>query len=105
MSAIDDFAALVETTDVVRQLLKNMREAPARLLGDICQEYRATGQPVPEHRINLPGYIGEAALKALQALGLIKRKHGDWLSLFSYEPTTAGLEQYEKLVADGYYKK
>jgi hypothetical protein len=49
--------------------------------------------------------LGEAALKALLSAGLIKRQPGRKLSLYSYEPTPEGLEQYEKLKADGFYKK
>jgi hypothetical protein len=105
MSAIDDFAALLETTEVVRQVLKNLKEEPAHLLGDLCREYRMTGQPVPDHRLHFAGYMGEAALKALISAGLIRRQPGGRLSLYCYEPTTQGLEQYQRLEADGFYRK
>ena len=104
MNAIDSFTVLLETTDVVKQLLKSLKESPAILLGDICREYQANSQPVPEHRLHLAGYIGEAALRALVSLDLVTRRPGARLSLYSYEPTLAGLEQYEKLKADGFYK-
>lgn len=105
MSVIDDFSALIETTDVMKQVLKNLKEEPAHLLGSICREYRSTGQAVPDHRLHLAGYMGEAALKAIAAAGLVRRQSGGRLSLYCYEPTPEGLKQYEKLEAGGFYKK
>ena len=105
MGAIDSFAALVENTDVMKQVVKSLKEEPAHLLGDVCLEYQRTGQPVPDHRLHVVGYLGEATLKALLSAGLIKRQPGRKLSLYSYEPTPEGLEQYEKLKTDGFYKK
>ncbi len=105
MSAIDGFAALLETTEVMRQVLKSLKEEPAHLLGDICREYQKTGQLVADHRLHLVGYLGEAMLKALLSAGLIRRQSGGTLSLYSYEPTPDGLEQYERLKADDFYEK
>jgi len=105
LGTIDSFAALVENTDVMKQVVKSLKEEPAHLLGDVCLEYQRTSQPVPDHRLHFVGYLGEAALKALLSAGLIKRQPGRKLSLYSYEPTPEGLEQYEKLKADGFYKK
>jgi len=105
MSAIDDFALLLETTEVMKQILKSLKEEPAHLLGDICREYQRTGQSVPDHRLQFTGYLGEAALKVLLSAGLIKRQSGETLSLYSYEPTSEGLEQYERLKADGFHKR
>lgn len=105
MSAIDDFAALLETTEVMNQLLKSAKEEPAHLLGNICREYQGTGQPVPDHHLHVAGYLGDASLKALLSLELIRRQPGGRLSLYSYEPTTEGLEQYQKLKADGFYQR
>jgi len=105
MSAIDDFVALLETTEVMKQVLKSLKEEPAHLLGDVCREYQRTGQPVPDHRLHFVGYMGEAALKALLSAGLIRRQPGGRLSLYCYEPTPEGLEQYEKLKDSGFYKK
>ncbi len=104
MGAIDDFITLLETTEVMQQVLKNLKEEPAHLLGDICQEYQRTGQSVPDHHLRLTGYMGEASLKALLSVGLIRRQTGGRRSVYSYEPTTQGLEQYEKLKADGFYQ-
>jgi hypothetical protein len=105
LGAIDSFATLVEDTDVMKQVIISLKEEPAHLLGDICTEYQRTSQPVPDHRLHFVGYLGEAALKALLSAGLIKRQPGGKLSLYSYEPTHEGLEQYERLKADGFYKK
>jgi hypothetical protein len=51
------------------------------------------------------GYMGGAALKALLAAGLIRQHSGGRLSLYTYEPTEKGLEQYKKLEADGFYRR
>ena len=105
MSAIDDFATLLETTEIMKQVLKSLKEEPAHLLGDICREYQGTGQSMPDHHLQFVGYMGEAALKALLSAGLIRRQLGGRLSLYCYEPTSEGLEQYEKLKADNFYQK
>ena len=105
MSAIDDFAALLEATEVMQQVRKSLKEEPAHLLGDICREYQKTGQPVPDHRLHFVGYMGEAALKALLSAELIRRQPGGRLSLYCYEPTSKGIEQHERLKADGFYQK
>ena len=105
MSAIDDFVALIETTEAMKQVLKSLKEEPAHILGDICRGYQTTGQPVPDHHLHFAGYMGEATLRALLSAELIKRQPGGRLSLYCYEPTAEGLEQYEKLKADGFYKK
>ncbi len=105
MTAIDEFAMELQTTEVIKRVLKSLREEPARLLGDICREYRETGQPVPDHHLDRFGYLGEASTKALISLGLIAKQEGGRVSLYSFAPTPAGLEQYEKIKAEGFYGK
>jgi hypothetical protein len=105
MSAIDDFAALLETTEVMKQILNSLKEEPAHLLGDICREYQRTGKAVPDHRLHFTGYLGEASLKALLSAGLIRQQSGGRLSFYQYEPTTEGLKQYESLKDDSFYQK
>ncbi len=105
VSAIDDFTNLLESTEVMKQVLKSLKEEPAHLLGTICREYQRTSQLVPDHRLFSTGYMGEVALKALLSAGLIKRQSGERLSLYSYEPTPEGLKQCERLKDDGFYKK
>jgi hypothetical protein len=103
MSAMDEFAALLEKTEVMKQVLRSVREEPAYLLRDICRDHQHTGLAVPDHRLQLMGYMGGAALKALLAAGLIKQHAGGRLALYTYGPTEKGLEQYEKLGVDGFY--
>jgi len=105
MTAIDDFATLLETTEVMRQVLRSVREEPAYLLRDICRDHQRTGLAVPDHCLQLIGYMGGAALKALLAAGLIRQHSGGRLSLYTYEPTEKGLEQYKKFEADGFYRR
>ena len=103
MSVEDDFFALLENTDPVKEVLHSLREEPARLLGEICAEHARTGQPVPDHRLRLASNVREVGLKALLAAGLVKQDTGGRLSLFSYEPTTTGQAECEKLRAGGFY--
>ena len=105
MGAIDDFAVLLESTEVMKQVLNSLKEEPAHLLGDICREYQRTGEAVPDHRLHFTGYLGEASLKALLSIGLVRRQSGGRLSLYLYEPTTEGLKQYESLKADSFYQQ
>ncbi len=105
MGAIDDFAVLLETTEVMKQALRSLKEEPAHLLGDICREYQRTSEAVPDHSLHFTGYLGEAALKALLSVGMIRRQSGERLFLYLYEPTTEGLKQYESLKADSFYQK
>ena len=105
MSAIDDFDALLEATEVMQQVLRSVKEEPAHLLGAVCREYEIAGQPVPDHRLRFTGYMGDTALRALISTGLIQRQPGGRLSLYCYEPTPEGLEHYKKLKADGFYEK
>jgi len=104
MSAIDEFTGLLDATDTMKQVIKNLREEPAYLLGNICREYEKTGQPVPDHRLQFTGLLGETTPQVLISAGLVKRESGDRLSIHTYEPTPAGLEQYRKLQADGFFK-
>ncbi|MFO7773661.1 MAG: hypothetical protein R6V59_06985 [Dehalococcoidia bacterium] len=105
MSAIDDFARLIEATDVAKHILSSLKEEPARRLGRICREYDRTGEPVPDHNVELYGFMGEAAVAALVSAGLIRRQPGGRTSLYCYEPTAEGMNQYEKLKADAFLPK
>ena len=104
MSAIDDFTAFLESTEAMKQVLKSLREEPARLLGNICREYERTGQPVPDHHLQFIGYLGESMPNVLISASLVKRQSRDRFSIYTYEPTPEGIEQYAKLKADGFYK-
>lgn len=105
MGAIDDFFALLEATEVMQQVITSLKEEPAHLLGDICREYERTGQPVPDHHLNLVGYLGEASLKALISAELVHQQPVSRLALYCYEPTDKGMEQYEGLKAGGFYQQ
>ena len=105
MTAIDDLTALLETTEAMKQVLETLKKEPAYLLGNICQEYEKTKEPVPDYRLQITGYLAETALNALISAGLISRQSGGKLSLYSYEPTTEGQNQYEKLKVNGFYHK
>jgi hypothetical protein len=104
MSALDDFTTLLDSTDVIKQLIKTLKEEPAHILGDICREYEKTGQVVPDHRLRTVGYMGEAAVRALISVKLITRSSGGVLSLYCFEPTKEGLKYYRSLKAEGFYK-
>ena len=105
MSAIDDFNELLSETEVIQQVYRSVREEPAHLLGKICSEYQKTKEAIPDHHLRIAGYISETALKALLSAGLIKRQSGGTLSVFCYEPTKKGQEQYAKLNKASFYQK
>lgn len=83
----------------MKHVLESLEEEPARILIHICREYEALGRPVPDHHFHVSGYIGEVALKALVAAGLIQSRPGSRFSLYDYEPTSQGLEHYRRLVS------
>jgi hypothetical protein len=104
MTAIDDFAALLETTGPMQSLLKSIKEEPAQLLGDICREYLRTKQSVADHHLQMVGYLGESAALILIAAGLVTRQPGGSFALYAYQATEEGIKQYEKLRAGSFYK-
>jgi len=104
MGALDDFFTLLEATEVMQQVIRSLKEEPAYLLGHICREYERTGRAVPDHHLNLVGYLGEASLKALISAKLVRQQLGDRLALYCYEPTDEGIKQYEGLKADNFYR-
>lgn len=97
VSATDEFAALIEATEVMKQVLESVREEPAHLLELICREHTKTGLPVPDHRLYFVGCMGEAALKALISAGMVSRHSGGPLALYTYEPTADGIGWCERL--------
>ena len=105
MTAIDDLTALLETTEAVKHVLEILKKEPAYLLSNICQEYEKVKEPVPDYRLQITGYLAETALNALVSAKLITRQSGERMSLYTYEPTTEGQKQYERLKASGFYHK
>ena len=104
MTAIDDFAALLEATPPMKSLLKSLKEEPAQLLGDICREYLRNKQTVPDHHLQMVGYLGESAALILMAAGMVKREPGGSFAIYAYQPTEEGIRRYEKLRAASFYK-
>jgi hypothetical protein len=88
---------LIEATDVMKEVLRSLKEEPGHLLALICREYEKTGQPVPDHRLHCVGYMGEAALRALVSAGMIHRHAGGGLALYTYEPTVEGKSRCDGL--------
>ncbi len=97
MNGLDEFIDLIEETEAVKGVVKSLKLEPAKLLRDICLEYRETGHPIPDYKLNLVGYLREIALRALISADLIEEKSGGRLSLYVYEPTEKGLDQFVKL--------
>jgi hypothetical protein len=104
MKVLDDLFALLETTEVMKQVMRSLKEEPAYLLGSICREYGSTGQPIPDHHLSLVGYLGEASIRALISAGLVRQQTGSRLALYCYEPTAEGLKYHEGLKASGFYQ-
>jgi hypothetical protein len=102
-SALDDFSALLSRTVVIKQVLDSLTWEPALNLGHINREYEKSGQCVPDHLLQLGGFLGEDSLKALVDAGLVIRETSQY-SIYCYTPTPAGREQYQKLKAAGFFK-
>jgi hypothetical protein len=102
VSAYEELVRKAKETETIRRVLADLEKEPARLLFEICREYEACLEPVPDHRIHLPGYLGEISLKALLAAGLLDIETGRRLSIYQYKPTTEGLEWYRRLVQEGW---
>lgn len=97
MNKLDEFNTLIRQTDIMRQVIHSMEQEPLKLLIDICKKQEQTGMPVPDHSLHIHGYIVDIALKALIESGLVKRMDGGRISLYSFEPTTTGLQFYTEL--------
>jgi hypothetical protein len=100
MKAREGFTKLVRGTEEMRHLLQLMEDEPLRLFTSICQQYERTERPVPDHSIRRSTYIQEIALKALTSAGLVEQEPGGRLSLYQYKPTSKGLTQFKKLMAE-----
>lgn len=98
MGAFEDFIAVVNKTETMQALLRNLEREPAKLLGVICREYGATSKAVPDHHLGLTGYFGEAMLRALVSAHLITREPEDRFFLCSYKPTETGLRYYKAML-------
>ena len=101
MGARDDFLALVHDTEVMKHLLQLAEQEPFRIFTAICKEYEHTGKPIPDHHIPHSTYVGELALKALVAAGMVEQQPGGRVSLYQYKPTEQGVAAYKNLAAEG----
>lgn len=100
MTVHDELGAMVRETDSVQSLLRGLEAESIKALSTICGEFESTGRGVPDHHLNLIGYLGELALRALTAADLISRENGDRLSICRYRPTEKGLSYYRRLLSE-----
>ncbi len=98
MGAFEDFVEVVKQTETMQALLQSLEKEPAKLLAVICREYEVTNKAVPDHHLNLSGYLGEAILRALVSANLIAREREDRFALYVYKPTEAGLKYYRAML-------
>lgn len=105
MSVIDELNVILKATDIFKQVVRSMEDEPLKLLVDICDKNTLTGRPVPDHNLRMPGYIGDVALRALIETGLVEKKDGGRVSLYSYQPTECGIAYYQRLKAEANVKK
>ena len=98
MSALDEFVEKIHQTDTMRELERSLNEEPTFLLHWICEMYRKTERPVPDHfLLQVTGYFGETMLNVLVRAGMIVRESGGRNSLRAYEPTAEGLALQERI--------
>lgn len=105
MGAYEDLIERLRQTDVMQQVLAALEKEPVTLLYTICKEYEASNEPVPDHHLPVSGYLKEVAVRTLLSGGLLERQPGGRLSVYSYRPTSEGMECYRRLVGDGWGRK
>ena len=103
MSVFTEFVKEIKNTDIMGRVFGLLEKEPAYLLKAICYEYETSGDALPDHRLQLNGFIEDISLKALIAAGLVSREDGGRLSLYKYGPTEKGLQEYHNLLESGYY--
>ncbi|RLC61763.1 MAG: hypothetical protein DRI01_07990 [Chloroflexi bacterium] len=100
MGVFEDFVDLIKQTETMQALLQGLEREPAKLLSAICREYEVTGKAVPDHHLNLAGYLSEAVLRALVSANLITKEREDRFSLYVYKPTEEGLKYYKSMLGE-----
>jgi len=100
MGVFEDFIDRVKQTETMQALLQGLEREPAKLLSAICREYEVTGKAVPDHHLNLAGYLSEAMLRALVSANLITKEREDRFSLYVYKPTEEGLKYYKSMLGE-----
>jgi hypothetical protein len=100
MATFEEFVTEIKKTEIMQSLLRSLEQEPAKLLGTICHEYEISGKGVPDHHLNLAGYLGEAMLRTLMAANLVTKELGDMFSLYMYKPTELGLKYYKGMLAE-----
>jgi len=105
MGAYEELIERLRQTDVMQQVLAALDKEPVTLLYAICKEYEASNEPVPDHHLPFSGYLKEVALRTLLSGGLLERQPGGRLSVYSYRPTSDGMECYRRLVREGWGSK
>ena len=105
MGAYEDLIERLRQTDVMQQVLAALEKEPVALLYAICKEYEASNNPVPDHHLPIVGYLKEVALRTLLSGGLLERQPGGRLSVYSYTPTSDGIECYRRLENEGWGRK
>ncbi len=84
----------------VRELMNEVRRYPVDLLRQMCALHRRTGGPVADHALSLAPYLGEVALRALVAGGLIEHTDPGHHAMYAYLPTKKGLKLYDGFEAE-----
>lgn len=105
MGTYEEFTQIIKQTEVMKRLLADLEEEPAKLLVSICKKYQASHEPVADHHLNPSGYVGQVALRALVSAGLVERQAGDRFSIYRYNPTPAGMEYYLKLISEERHRR
>ncbi len=103
MGAFTEFIEEIKKTDVMRRVLTLLEKEPAYMLKMICKEFETSGNALPDHRLQLNGFIEDISLKALVAADYVSREDGGRMSLYQYRPTDKGIQKYRYLLKTGYY--
>ncbi len=96
-NALDEARQTIAQLGPIRELAEELYSFPLTLLRQVCQEYDRRGEPVPDHLLSLPPYIGETALRALIEGGLLERFEDQRYAIHAYRPTEAGKAMVRRL--------
>ena len=95
-----EIEALVLGAAPMRELQEELRRYPPRLLRQLAAEFRRRQGAVPDHALELAPYVGETALRALVASGLVEQADSPH-ALRAYVPTERALELVDRLAEEG----
>ena len=86
-AAADELAEL----HPLKELTREIRRYPVRLLQQLCEAAERRQGPVPDHTLSFLPYVGETAIRALVDGGYVQRLDDVPYAIIAYVPTEKGI--------------